>query len=365
MIDICAKQHQGWRRVLNWTLKQKQPIRFEFLELSSELGIPSQEWKWLTSEFWTFLGETISKSLHLRRKVLAGGEEDNGLEIFRRFSADHEGGAAIIQLGGRRGFPIFPRCQNAKDLTQHIDNWWVGYQEHGSGLPSVLLFEMFLKILPHDVEKEIRREKGVTTHHDAYAYVMSEQHRLNNERLAKSHEARRDRELASKPGAGYIHAAVEDHGAFFEGPINALEKKGVFQKTQPPPRRPPQRRPQQDANRAAGSQLSDPRWRDGACWHCGANDGQKSKDCPVYSRILAANGRKKPADYQSAYDKEMAAKGKTISAVASAGPQNQASDEHELAQHISYFIDRDSALGPAPSFSLSGTNVKTVTPFAL
>ena len=70
-------------------------------------------------------------------------------------------------------------------------------------MPGDLLFEMFLQVLPPEVEKEIKRTKDISDHHEAYAYVVAEQGRLNNERLAKVHEQRRDRELGQKTSNGF------------------------------------------------------------------------------------------------------------------------------------------------------------------
>ena len=43
----------------------------------------------------------------------------------------------------------------------------------------------------------------------AYVYVIADQHRLNNERLEKVHEAKRLKELATKGPTSYIHGVVQ------------------------------------------------------------------------------------------------------------------------------------------------------------
>ena len=72
--------------------KKKEPIKLEQLALATELEISPEDWLWVATELWTFLGDVIDEALYPRRKVLAGGEDDNGVELWRRFNVDHEGG---------------------------------------------------------------------------------------------------------------------------------------------------------------------------------------------------------------------------------------------------------------------------------
>ena len=75
------------------------------LRETNALGINSDDWIWLSAKLFTFLGDSSSEKLYEKRKSLAGGEEDNGLEIWRKLNSDHVaggGGAACIALNGRR-----------------------------------------------------------------------------------------------------------------------------------------------------------------------------------------------------------------------------------------------------------------------
>ena len=365
MIDLCAKKHHGWKRVLTWALKIKDSIKLDFLRCCTELGIPGSDWEWLAQELWTFLGDVISKQLYTRRRVLAGGEEDNGLELWRRFFLDDEGTSAVISLRGRRSFFLFPKCDSIKNLTQHCDAWYGEYQEHGADLPTDFLLEMFIHILPDDVQKEIRRNKEIQTHHQAYAYVIAENSRLNNERLADVHSHRRDKELSAKSEASFIHAAVpQEHNGFFEGLVAALEKRFA---PPPPPRGPPRPRPPARRQPAPGRQLSDPKWRDGGCWHCG-QVGHKSNACPVYGEILKKNGGKRPDNYKSAYDIDMEKAGaikqtSSVTAGASTGAttaeqnnsQTQQQPQHPHDDIIAQLIDRERAEGTG--WAVAGSNI--------
>ena len=84
------------------------------------------------------------------------------------------------------------------------------YQEHGANVPADLLYEMFLQVVPTDLEKELRLEKTVHDVHSAYAYVINDQARRNSDRLARVHQERQKRELSAKAPADFIHAMVND-----------------------------------------------------------------------------------------------------------------------------------------------------------
>ena len=148
-IDMCGKRCQGWKQVLNWVLKKyaepKAFLKLSTLKSMKDLGICGDNRTWLSNELWVFLGKVINKQLYVRRRVLAAQEDDNGFELWRRFNVDHEGGAAIIIRGGRRGFLLFPRCNGVQTLTQHVDNWMLEYAEDGCDLPRTCYTRCFSK----------------------------------------------------------------------------------------------------------------------------------------------------------------------------------------------------------------------------
>ena len=272
VIHIAAKGNQKWRHVLNWVLKQKDVVNFRAISQTSALSIPAADWDWLAREFWTFVSDMICEPLYLRRKILAGGEDENGMELWRRFHVDHEGGAAVIELGGARNFLLFPRCNDIGQLAQHLDHWFIQYQEHGGDIPRDLLFEMFMQIIPAPLEKELRLEKSVTCIHSAYAYLMSELSRLNSDRLAKIHNDRRKNELDTKGQSDFIHALTGSGESTdpLDKLIAAPEKR--MHKTFGPASVPG------SANGAPQRTTAAPKWKDGACWHCGIK-GHTTKDC--------------------------------------------------------------------------------------
>ena len=138
-----------------------------------------------------------------------------------------------------------PRCQSVTDLTSHVDQWWGECQEHAADWPAELLFEMFMQMLPQDVETEMRRIKDIATIQQAYAYIQAEQGRLNSERLARVHEQRRKQELEAKPQEAYINALNAENTDIMEQLIAAMEKR--LQNRKPDAARPT-------------SQISDPKW---------------------------------------------------------------------------------------------------------
>ena len=126
-------------------------------------------------------------------------ENDNGFELWRRLNIDHEGGAAVTRMVGRRDVIRFPACNNVADLNARMDKWFEECHENGTDVPEDVVYEMFLDILPDEICKEIRKDRHITTWQHAHEYVLSEMGRLNNERLAAVHAARRKHPRQQEP----------------------------------------------------------------------------------------------------------------------------------------------------------------------
>ena len=58
------------------------------------------DWSWITSHLWTFIGKHVTQTTYTRRTTLTGGEEDNGVELWRALFVENEGGAEQVLIGG-------------------------------------------------------------------------------------------------------------------------------------------------------------------------------------------------------------------------------------------------------------------------
>ena len=126
-------------------------------------------------------------------------------------------------------------------------------------------------------------------------------------------------------------------------PFDMAALVAALKKELGPPRRPgPPRRSGPGSSGArtpprpsTRSNLSDPKWQGGACWHCGKHDGHKLADCPERRDLIKRFG-KVPPGTETAYDRAMKAAGKTISAAvheaAPATEDNQRLVDRELAE---------------------------------
>ena len=81
------------------------------------------------------LSSVISDTLYPGREALAGGEEGNGLELWRNLFWEHEGGDTAVQIHGIRSFHAFPKCSNIKDLNIHLGQWFKLRAQYAFDMP--------------------------------------------------------------------------------------------------------------------------------------------------------------------------------------------------------------------------------------
>ena len=63
----------------------------------------------ISQMLWAFLGShALKDSVHERRLQLTGGEDHNGLELWRSPYQENEGGAEQVVTGGLRRFLALP-----------------------------------------------------------------------------------------------------------------------------------------------------------------------------------------------------------------------------------------------------------------
>ena len=103
----------------------------------------------LPQALWTLLGTLMGDEIHPRREALAGGEEGNGLELWRVLYLENEGGAMACHTQGVRGFHTFPKCSNLQDLNVHIGQWLHPGARYATDRPPHNLPRIRGRLLPH------------------------------------------------------------------------------------------------------------------------------------------------------------------------------------------------------------------------
>ena len=144
------------------------------------------------------LGSLMTDQVHPRREALAGGEEGNGIELWRALHWEYEGGATACHIHGVRSFHNFPKCKDIKDLAVHIGEWQKARAMYASNMPPDHVTEFFLDILPEDLKLEIHRRRELVHLNQIPPFVQSEIARLNDKRIAATHDQRRKEILGSK-----------------------------------------------------------------------------------------------------------------------------------------------------------------------
>ena len=119
--------------------------------------------EYAASQLWGLLGDHMTDHLYDRRIQMASGEDQNGIELWRRFFRDHEGGAEQVKTAGISNLHSFPRCKSVEYITNWLGEWNFQRILHGEGLADDHLRVMLINLLPVSVAAEIRRRTELVT----------------------------------------------------------------------------------------------------------------------------------------------------------------------------------------------------------
>ena len=205
---------------------------------------------WISRHLWTFLGPRLGDDVYGRRVQMAGGEENNGLELWRKMFMDNEGGAEQVALAELRRFHSFPVCPSKDKIGLYLGEWVYLRNRYGGNLPDESLYVMLINMLPSDIAKEIRdRRKTLTTTVDVIAYINGELGRYNDEYLAKLH-SNMDYQNLQKGPEHPIHMCIEDKISSVESKLD--EFINAVNSAPPPPRQLYQRPTKGDKGKGKG-----------------------------------------------------------------------------------------------------------------
>ena len=81
------------------------------------------------------MGPRLGDTTYNLRVQKAGGEDRNGLELWRKLFLENEGGAEQVALAGLRRFHKFLKCPSAEKLGHWLGEWEMLRNKHGGSLP--------------------------------------------------------------------------------------------------------------------------------------------------------------------------------------------------------------------------------------
>ena len=298
ILDHLVGGYQAWGRLLDLVQKYRQPLTFRALNDIRSVDDAPLNLPWLSRHLWTFLGPRLGDSIYQRRVQMAGGEDSNGLELWRRLFIENEGGAEQVALAGLRRFHAFPKCTKKEDLSTFLGDWTHLRNQHGSTIPDSSLYVMLLNMLPEEVAKDVRDKKHVlNTTQLVLDYVWGELARYNDKYLSSIHEKRDHDQLTHGP-KNAVNAVAEDKIAHLEQQLETLIN--VFKKASPPgggggagvvepPPRPTLQRP-------------DPKFE--GCWHCGKKHPGGRRQCRLFKALVQKHGGL-PSNNKGEYEKHL------------------------------------------------------------
>ena len=105
----------------------------------------------------SFLVDWFPKNMYRRRVPLAGGSHGNGMEMWRLLHVENKGGSDAVEFGGVRRLQEYGRCNEVKQLNEHIDDWLDVLSQYGAELEQCpkLLRSMVFAIIPKSYEEEL------------------------------------------------------------------------------------------------------------------------------------------------------------------------------------------------------------------
>ena len=89
--EHCMSVNAGWIRLLFFMQRESRQLNWAFLSQTTFDTLGGHHLVELSSFLWCFLGHVMTDAIHPRRVALAGGEESNGFELWRRLRWEQDG----------------------------------------------------------------------------------------------------------------------------------------------------------------------------------------------------------------------------------------------------------------------------------
>ena len=313
------RTNREWSGILEWVQVQPTDVEltYEALLWTTIGGVRAWD---LYTTLDTFLMNWLCKSIKKRRKVMSGGIEGNGFELWRQLSHEFKGTGQMSKNIGRRRFITFSLCNELANLSQHLDEWQHLLDEFAPDMlqcPETLR-SIVDEIIPESIENELLNHDEVVAWKDVIAFCKRRTYNLKQKTLARSSKGKVNAlALTSQTAADQPVPDDDDLSP------PAWAKTIIAALSAPPPPHASARASRGDQGRTTDKKRSDSKGsrnssRDssrgsfllrfkknmfrGGCNHCGV-EGHQRKDCAEFLAIEAQHNGQLPAVYKGAREK--------------------------------------------------------------
>ena len=143
--DLFTSTSMFYKDVCDFIEGEHAMIPWAKLATLKVASLPNLDWQWIAEQLWTFTARYMSDTLFGRRMTLTGGEEFNGLELWRTMYMENMRGSSEMKLAERNRLINSPgQCLQLRP-------------KYGSDLPEDNLRLMFRNTLPVNVLVDIRK----------------------------------------------------------------------------------------------------------------------------------------------------------------------------------------------------------------
>ena len=179
----------NYSKIFDLIEKQKAPIHWRSLATTQVTELPYDNWEWVATHIWTFIGGYVNDILLSRRSTMTNGEEFTGLELWKAIFQENCGGSAELANLERGYFVDFPTCDKPAGLQSHLGIGSRLRGKYGNELPAGHLIAMLHKILPDsikdDVKRYVRQNNCELDLKKQIAYIHNEMGTILDEKLSR------------------------------------------------------------------------------------------------------------------------------------------------------------------------------------
>ena len=227
--------------------------------------------------------------------------------MWRNLYLQFEGGSELVQYTKRKVLNQWPKCNDLKDLHQHLDDWEAALGKYGKDLLQnpAELYHRVLEIIPQSLEDEIvLKNDEITTYQDVIAFCKKRTFRLRH--IAQSKAATKtgsSRKVAAvlRTPAPTTEGRVDDGN--FTKQLNDMIVAAVKSQAGAKPSHTGARTPPRGRSESPRPPPPPPfKYPDNECMECGATTHRRA-DCPVFKKVLAANDGKWPKGHKGKFEK--------------------------------------------------------------
>ena len=103
--DHASEEWPFWREVIDHAAKLPYALTPDFRSSISLYGVNGMHLAW---DLWSFLLRWIGPTMYIRRTKLSTDIEGNGLELWRKLSAEYDGNGELVKMAGPARFLDYP-----------------------------------------------------------------------------------------------------------------------------------------------------------------------------------------------------------------------------------------------------------------